>query len=158
MITNLVEFCRSFSWLLHWWQIYFATCFHFHFILKLILQSAVQCLVTQLCVTLCDPMVCNLPGSWVHGDSPSKNIGVDCHALLQRIFTTQGSKLGLPHCRQILYHLSHQGSPRILEWVVYPFSRGSSQSRNRIGISCTAGGFSTSWATRKTQSELHSHN
>ena len=111
MITNLVEFCRSFSWLLHWWQIYFATCFHFHFILKLILQSAVQCLVSQLCVTLCDPMVCNLPGSWVHGDSPSKNIGVDCHALLQRMFPTQGSNLALPHCRQILYHLSYERSP-----------------------------------------------
>ena len=33
---------------------------------------------------------------------------------------------GLPHCRRILYCLSHQGSPRILEWVAYPFSRGSS--------------------------------
>ena len=40
---------------------------------------------------------------------------------------------GLPHCRQILYHLSHQGSPRILEWVAYPFSRGSSPPGNRIG-------------------------
>ena len=37
---------------------------------------------------------------------------------------------GLPHCRQILYHLSHQGSPRILEWVAYRFSRGSSQPRS----------------------------
>ena len=46
------------------------------------------------------------------------------------IFPTQGSNPGLPHCRQILYHLSHQGSPRILGWVAYPFSRGSSQPRN----------------------------
>ena len=37
--------------------------------------------------------------------------GVGCHSLLQGIFPTQGSNLGLPHCRQILYHLSHQGSP-----------------------------------------------
>ena len=37
---------------------------------------------------------------------------------------------GLPHCRQILYHLSHQGSPGILEWVAYPFSRSSSQPRD----------------------------
>ena len=36
---------------------------------------------------------------------------VGCHFLLQGIFLTQGSNLGLPHCRQILYHLSHQGSP-----------------------------------------------
>ena len=48
------------------------------------------------------------------------------HALLQGIFPTQGSNPGLQHCRQILYQLGHQGSPRILEWVVYSFSRGSS--------------------------------
>ena len=36
-------------------------------------------------------------------------------------FPTQGSNPGLPHCRQILYQLSHKGSPRILEWVAYPF-------------------------------------
>ena len=40
---------------------------------------------------------------------------------------------GLPHCRQILYHLTHQGSPRILEWVANPFFRESSQPRNRTG-------------------------
>ena len=44
-------------------------------------------------------------------DSPGKNTGVGCHALLQRIFLTQGSNLGILHCRQILYCLSHQGSP-----------------------------------------------
>ena len=65
-----------------------------------------------------------------HGNSPGKNIGVGCYALLQGIFLTQGSNPGLPHCRQILYHLSHQGSPRILEWVAYPFSGGSSRPRN----------------------------
>ena len=47
--------------------------------------------------------------------------------LLQGIFSTQGSNPGLPYCRRILYQLSHQGSPRILEWVGYPFSSGSSQ-------------------------------
>ena len=47
------------------------------------------------------------------------------HSLLQGIVPTQGSNPGLPHCRQILYQLSHQGTPRILEWVAYPFSRGS---------------------------------
>ena len=44
-------------------------------------------------------------------DSPGKNTTVDCHSLLQRIFLTQGSNPGLLHHRQILYHLSHQGSP-----------------------------------------------
>ena len=66
--------------------------------------------VTQSCPTLCDPMDCSLPGSSVHGDSPGKNTGVGCHALLQGIFPTQELNPGLPHCRQTLYHLSHQGS------------------------------------------------
>ena len=69
-------------------------------------------------------MDCNPPGFSVHGDSPGKNIGVGCHALLQGIFPTQGSNPGLPHFRQILYHLSHQGSPRIMEWAASLFSRG----------------------------------
>ena len=46
------------------------------------------CLVTQLCLTLCDPMDCSLPGSSVHGDSPAKNTGVGCQDLLQGIFQT----------------------------------------------------------------------
>ena len=94
------------------------------------------CLVVQSCPTPCDPMDCNLPGSPVHGDSPDKNTGVGCHAVLQGIFPTQGSNPGLLHCRQILYHLSHQGSPRILEWVTYPFSRDlasiTSHIHNRV--------------------------
>ena len=44
-------------------------------------------------------------------DFPGNSTGVDCHFLLQGIFPTQGSNLGLPHCRQTLYRLSHQGSP-----------------------------------------------
>ena len=42
-------------------------------------------------------------------DSPGKNTGLGSHSLLQGIFPTQGLNLGLLHCRQILYHLSHQG-------------------------------------------------
>ena len=49
------------------------------------------------------------PGSSIHGDSPGKNIGVSCHELLQGIVPIQGLNPGLPHCRQILPHLSHQG-------------------------------------------------
>ena len=44
-------------------------------------------------------------------DFPGKSTGVGCHVLLQGIFPTQGSNPGLPHCRQTLYHLNHQGSP-----------------------------------------------
>ena len=47
-------------------------------------------------------------------------------SFLQGIFPTQGSNPSLSHCRQILYQLSHNGNPRLLEWVVYLFSRGSS--------------------------------
>ena len=165
-----------------------------------------MCLVTQSCLTLCNPMDCRLlhpwgfsrqehwsglpcpppgylpdpgidPGSpglqayslpseppekskslshvWLFGtpwnspwNSPGQNSGVSSHSLLQGIFPTQGSNPGLPHCRWILYQLSHQGSPRILECVDYSFSRGSSQPRDQTQVSCIAG-FFTSGATRK---------
>ena len=54
------------------------------------------------------------------------------HSLLQGIFPTRGLNPGLPHCRQILYQLSHQGNSRIMEWVAYPFSGGSSRPRDWI--------------------------
>ena len=82
-------------------------------------------------------------------NSPDQNTGVGSLSLLQGIFPTQGSKPGLPYCRQILYQLSHQGSPRILEWVAYPFSSGSSWPRNHTGVSCIAGGFFTNRAIRE---------
>ena len=66
-----------------------------------------MCSVTQSCLTLCDHVDCSPAGSSVHG----KNTGVDCHSLLQGIFPSQGSNLGLPHFKQILYCLSHKGSP-----------------------------------------------
>ena len=56
-----------------------------------------------------------------HGLSMGQNTGVGSLCLLQRIFPTQGSNSGLLHCRWILYQLSHKESPRILEWVAYPF-------------------------------------
>ena len=91
-------------------------------------QLSVQCvcLVAQSCTILRDPMGCSLPGFSVRGDSPGKNTDMGCHALLQGTFPTQGLNPGLPHCRWILCRLSHRGSPRRLEWVAYPFSRGSS--------------------------------
>ena len=99
------------------------------------------------------PWTVSSTGSSVHGDSPGKNTGVGCHALLQGIFSTQGWNPSFLHCRQIHYHLSYQRSPtsvmnvkvaqscptfcgpmdyrvhrilqaRILEWVAFPFSPG----------------------------------
>ena len=84
-------------------------------------------------------MDCSPSGSSVHGNSPVKNTGVGCHFLLQGIFLTQGSNPDLLTCRQILYHLSHQGSSWILEWVVIPFSRGFSLSRDITSVSCKKG-------------------
>ena len=78
--------------------------------------------------------------SWLHSpwNSPGQNTGVGSLSLLQGIFPTQGSNPGLLHCRWILYQLSHKGSPKILEWVDYAFSRGSSQPRNLTRVSCIA--------------------
>ena len=87
-------------------------------------------------------------------NSPGQNTRVSSLSVLQGIFPTQGSNPGLPYCRQILYQLNHKESPRILEWVAYPFSSGSSQSRNRTGVSCIAGGFFTNWAMR--EAPIHS--
>ena len=69
-----------------------------------------MCLVTQSCPTLCNQMDCSPAGSSVHGDSPGKNTGVGCHALLQGIFPMQGLNPVLLHCRWILHHLSHRDS------------------------------------------------
>ena len=68
---------------------------------------SVVCLVTQLCPTLCNPLDCSLSGFSVHGDSPGKNAEVNCHFLIQGIFPTQRLNPGIPHCKQILYCLSH---------------------------------------------------
>ena len=68
-------------------------------------------LVAQSCPVLCDPMNCSPPGSSVHGILPGKNTRVNSHSLLQGIFPTQELNPSLLHCRQILYHLRHQGSP-----------------------------------------------
>ena len=80
------------------------------------------------------------------------------NALLQGIVPTQRLNSGLSHCRQILYHLSHQGSPRVLEWVAYPFSRGSSWPSNQTRVSCIAGRFFTSWAKLYNLSNIFSSN
>ena len=90
---------------------------------------------------------------WPHGlynpwNSPGQNTGKGSLSLLQEIFPTHGSNPGLRHCRWILYQLSHKGSPRILEWVAYPFSTRSSRPRNQTRVSCIAGGFFTNRAFR----------
>ena len=84
-----------------------------------LIKCSVYCVCVCVCVcvciscsvmsgqTLCDPMDCTCQPSL--SMEFSKNTGVGCHSLLQGIFPTQGLNPGLLHCRQILYHPSHQG-------------------------------------------------
>ena len=82
-----------------------------------LVHQATECSLMTLWVSsvmsdsFCNPMDCSQPGSSVHGTSQARTLGWDCHFFLQGIFPTQGSNLGVLHCRQILYHLSHQKSP-----------------------------------------------
>ena len=62
--------------------------------------------ITQLCLTLCDPMDCSPPGSSIHGIFQSRIQEWVAISFLYGIFLAQGLNLGLLHCRQILYFLS----------------------------------------------------
>ena len=106
---------------------------------------------TWLCLILCSPM--NYTYSpW---NSPGQNTGEGSCFLHQGIFPTQGLNPDLLCWGWILYQLSHQGSPlRILEWVTYPFSSGSSWPRSRTRVSCIAGRCVTSSATKRPSSGL----
>ena len=85
----------------------------------------------QSCLTLCNPMDhCSPPGSFVHGDSPGKNTGVSCHALLQGIFPTQGSSKNTG----VSCHALLQG--------IFP-TQGSSP--HLLHLPALAGGFFTHW-------------
>ena len=116
--------------------------------------KSMLCLVTQLCPTLCKPMDCNSPGSSVHGILQAR--------ILEWVAMPSSGDLPNPETEprsptlQVgdLLHLIQQGSPRILEWVVHPFSRESSWPRNQTRLSCFAGRFFTSWATREAQPNL----
>ena len=88
-------------------------------------------------------------------NSPGQNTGVGGLSLLQGTSPTHGSNPGLPHCRQILHQLSHQGSPRILEWGAYPFSSRSSWPKNQTRVSFIAGGFFTNWASREAPRHMY---
>ena len=67
--------------------------------------------VTQSCPTLWDPMDCSLSGSSVYGIFQARVLEWIAISFSRGIFPTQESNRGLPHCRQTLYRLSHQGSP-----------------------------------------------
>ena len=81
--------------------------------LSSLIKVKVNVLIGQCCLILCDPLDCSSPGSSVHGLLQARITGVACHFLLEGIFLTQELNLGLLCRRQILYYLSHQGSPRV---------------------------------------------
>ena len=81
-------------------------------------MCTLKVLVAQLCPTLCNPVYYNLPGFSVHGIFQARILGVGCHFPLQVTFLTQELSLGLPHCEQTLYRLSHLGSiPCWVPWM-----------------------------------------
>ena len=105
----------------------------------------------QSCQSLCDRKDCSLPGSSIHGILQAR-IPEWVAMPSSRDLPIPGIELRSPALQVggFLYHLSHQGSPRRLEWVAYPFSSGSSQPRNGTWVSCLAGGFFTAELPGKT--------
>ena len=81
--------------------------------------SQLWCLVAQLYPTLCDPMDCIPPGPLSKAILQERMLQLDCHALLQGIFPTQRLNPGLPHCRHLLYCLSHREACTL--WRVNPY-------------------------------------
>ena len=87
------------------------------------------CLAAHSCLTLCNPVDCSLPGFSVHGDSPGKNTGVSCHALLQdpyfySIRSTRmatyvsllSQKLSIDYDLVLLY-IRHLSQTELVNWV-----------------------------------------
>ena len=107
------------------------------------------CSVTQSCLTLCNPMDCNLPRSSVHGIFQARILEWVVIAYSRGSSQLRNRTQVSCIAGEFFYSLSQQGSPRILAWVTYPFARGSSWSRNQTRVSCIAGGFFTSWATQE---------
>ncbi|CAN0153961.1 unnamed protein product [Rangifer tarandus platyrhynchus] len=92
-----------------------------------------MCLVAWLCLTLCDPMDCSLPGSSVHGDSPGKNTGVGSHTLLQGIFPAQRFEPRSPALLAGSLPSEPPGKCKNTEMLAYPFSRGPGKPSRETG-------------------------
>ena len=103
----------------------------------------------QLCLTFCDPMDCSPPGSSVHGDSPGKNTGVGCHALLQGNLPNPGTEPTSPALLVDSLPSEPPGKPKNTGVGSLSFLHGTTHPRNQTGASCIAGGFFTSWASRE---------
>ena len=84
---------------------------HIFFFRFFSLAAAAAAKSLQSCPTLCDPRDGSLPGSAIHGIFQARVLEWVAISFSRGIFLTQGSNPGFLHCRQILYHLSHQRSP-----------------------------------------------
>ena len=105
---------------------------------------------SQLCPTLCDATdwtEFSRPEYW--SGQPFPYPGIILTLGLNSGLPNPGIKPRSPNFRWILYQQSHKGSPRILEWTAYPLCNGPSPPRNWTWVSCIAGRFFTSWATRE---------
>ena len=108
--------------------------------------------VVQSCLTLCDPMDCKTPSFPVHESLQAGILKWVVFPFSRGSSPTQGSNPGLPHCRQVLYQLSHKGKPKntgvgslsLFQWIFL------TQESNQV--SCFAGGFFTNWAMREALS------
>ena len=98
------------------------------------------------------PTLCNTT-DLVHGIFWARILEWVAFPFSRGSFQPRGSNPSFPHCRQILYQLSHKGSPRILEWVAYPFSRESSWLRNQTMVSCIAGRYFTNWVILRSSNK-----
>ena len=87
--------------------------------------------------------------------SPGLNTGMGSPSLLQGVFPTQGSNPGLPYCGQILYHLSHKGSPRILECSLSLLQQIFPTQESNRGLLHCSWIFFTNWAIRKASDQFH---
>ena len=116
-----------------WWLFFHAFLYTFMWKQKSLKKS---------CLTVCDPM-----DRTVHGILQAR--------ILEFLSPGDLPNPGMePHCGRILYQSSHQGSPRILAWVAYPFSSRSSQPRNQTGVSCIVGRFFINWAMREAHPQF----
>ena len=73
-------------------------------------SSRIESEVAQSCLTLCNPIDCSLPGSFIHEIFQARLMEWVAFSFSRGIFLTQGSNPDLLHCRQIIYDLSHQGN------------------------------------------------
>ena len=138
-----LQCCVNICCIIEWFSIYVCVCMY-------------VCVYIYVCIYNSESHSVVSDSLWHYGlyspwNSPGQNTGVVSHSFLQGIFLTQGLNPGLLHYRQILYQLSHKGSPRVLEWVAYPFSSGAFQPRNQTGFFCIAGRFFNNWAIREAQ-------